>query len=283
MRKFLFGVLFIWTIAPAVADTECPPGYTLDGNLHDDYENFSIRYTTLEYIESTGTQYIDTGINNGQWECLAQSVAGTATNSQVLFMSNLGNTGWAGCSTKGVYDFAETSYSINDKHLYEYSPTVADSKLFVGNTVNFPYFGKVWYLKIRKMNTLVRNFIPAKRNGDGAIGMYDMVTNTFFENMGEDEFIAGPIVGYSFVDLDNVSCIACPVNTYKSNTGKNECTPCPVGTFSPIGSTSPDECMRILHIGDKIYPLNSTKKTSPALHIRDENGKIWYGNLYSSE
>ena len=35
------------------------------------------------------------------------------------------------------------------------------------------------------------NFIPAKRNSDGAIGMYDLVSNAFFENSGTGVFIAG--------------------------------------------------------------------------------------------
>jgi hypothetical protein len=39
-----------------------------------------------------------------------------------------------------------------------------------------------------------RNFIPARRNSDGVLGMYDTVTNTFFTNSGTGEFIAGPIV-----------------------------------------------------------------------------------------
>ena len=42
-------------------------------------------------------------------------------------------------------------------------------------------------------NTLF-NGIPAKRNSDNAIGMYDTVTQTFFTNSGTGTFIAGPVV-----------------------------------------------------------------------------------------
>ena len=38
---------------------------------------------------------------------------------------------------------------------------------------------------------LVRDFIPAKRNSDGSIGMYDLVTSTFFGNAGTGTFVAG--------------------------------------------------------------------------------------------
>lgn len=86
---------------------------------------------------------------------------------------------------------------------------------------------------------------------------------------------------YKLPELDN--CTLCPPNTYKDFVGNEPCTPCPNGLMSPAGATNIDECVRIMHIGDKIYPLNSVKKTSPALHIRDENGHVWYGNLYSQD
>ena len=42
--------------------------------------------------------------------------------------------------------------------------------------------------------TTRRNFIHARRDSDGELGMYDLVSNTFFTNAGTGEFIAGPVV-----------------------------------------------------------------------------------------
>ena len=81
----------------------------------------------------------------------------------------------------------------------------------------------------------------------------------------------------------NGYCTLCPPNTYKDFVGNGECTPCPDTLISPSGSKSVSECGRVLHIGDKIYHLKSVKQTSPSLHIRDENGNVWYGNLYSEQ
>ena len=39
-----------------------------------------------------------------------------------------------------------------------------------------------------------RNMIPARRKSDSVLGMYDTVSNTFFENACTGEFIAGPVV-----------------------------------------------------------------------------------------
>lgn len=69
--------------------------------------------------------------------------------------------------------------------------------LFAGNDNQFGkwYFcGKVYYLQITEGMNLVRNFIPARRDSDGVLGMYDTVTNTFFTNSGTGNFIAGPMV-----------------------------------------------------------------------------------------
>ena len=49
-------------------------------------------------------------------------------------------------------------------------------------------------MKIYNNGTLVRDFVPVKRNSDGAIGMYDTVTKAFFANAGTGTFTAGPNV-----------------------------------------------------------------------------------------
>jgi hypothetical protein len=54
--------------------------------------------------------------------------------------------------------------------------------------------GKVFYCKIYENNILVRNFIPAKRDSDNAIGMYDLVNNVFYTNSGTGTFVTGNII-----------------------------------------------------------------------------------------
>jgi hypothetical protein len=52
------------------------------------------------------------------------------------------------------------------------------------------YSCKMWY-----SNALVRDFIPCKNNNN-EIGLYDLVSQTFFGNDGTGDFIAGNEVGY---------------------------------------------------------------------------------------
>ena len=62
----------------------------------------------------------------------------------------------------------------------------------------------MYSVKISNNAEIVRNYVPAKRNSDNVIGMYDKVTNTFFTNQGSGTFIAGPeitgIAAVSYVD-----------------------------------------------------------------------------------
>ena len=52
---------------------------------------------------------------------------------------------------------------------------------------------KMFYLKIWQSGELIRNFLPAKRNSDNVLGMWDTVSQTFFTNAGTGTFTAGPV------------------------------------------------------------------------------------------
>ena len=53
---------------------------------------------------------------------------------------------------------------------------------------------KIASFYIKDNGALVRNFIPAKRNSDNVLGMYDTVSGQFFTNQGSGAFAAGPVV-----------------------------------------------------------------------------------------
>ena len=49
-----------------------------------------------------------------------------------------------------------------------------------------------WWCK--KAEVMIADYIPAKRNSDNVLGMYDTVSGTFFTNQGTGSFVAGPEV-----------------------------------------------------------------------------------------
>ena len=92
---------------------------------------------------------------------------------------------------------------MNDVNFLDITTTLTSSDqslyLFAGhrvspNSAHWFFTGRIYYLQITDGMNTVRNFIPARRNSDGVLGMYDTVSNTFFTNAGTGEFIAGPMV-----------------------------------------------------------------------------------------
>lgn len=50
---------------------------------------------------------------------------------------------------------------------------------------------RFYYFKFKRNGTLIGDFIPCYRKSDGVIGMYDLVTKTFFTNAGTGTFSKG--------------------------------------------------------------------------------------------
>jgi len=73
---------------------------------------------------------------------------------------------------------------VGNRNAYLFATNRGDTTWAGGDT-------KIYYFKMYNGNNLVRDFIPAKRNSDGVLGMYDTVSNTFFTNAGSGDFIAG--------------------------------------------------------------------------------------------
>lgn len=179
-------------------------------------------YTMLEYVEATGTQYIDTGIlvkSNTLAEFEYQYTATSATNyvfGQVAGSASL----ILGYRSNRIWWFRSNDVSFLDtaRHKVEYR---SDGKVYRDEAVvgTRGTFGstpqnytillfaerndnsainkgkvKIYKFKLKEDSTLVRNFVPARRNSDSVVGMWDMVSKTFFTNAGSGTFTAGPVV-----------------------------------------------------------------------------------------
>lgn len=181
-------------------------------------------YTELEYIQSSGTQYIDTGFKPNQdtrvvtkfdmtqtdtaWRKLWGSGSGSYDLDFALW--NDGTTklqSYYGTKTNNAVPITSMSLNVDaNKNIWEYSgETITFDKnnftcaysmyLFNVNKDNSPEYlpgmMKLYFFKIYNNDVLVRDFIPCK-NPSGAIGLYDSVNNQFYQNAGSGTFIAGP-------------------------------------------------------------------------------------------
>lgn len=182
------------------------------------------QYQQVEYIQSTGTQYIDTGIKTDV-DIAMESVLKTTAASNELDYSGAcynGRLGWllfgsyengklvcyfardnrAGVEIKFDNNFhkyylkngLQKIDNVSNNNTITQMATDFNIYLFKGNVdfeANFVEKQIIKYFKIWKNETLVRDFIPCYRKSDGVIGFYDLVTRTFFTNAGTGTFIAG--------------------------------------------------------------------------------------------
>lgn len=180
-------------------------------------------YEVIDYIESSGTQYIDTGVKTGLNIKVEAEFACLGTSDDLNYSGAVysGSLGWiaTGSYAQGYLcsyfcDSSRNGATIpfdNNFHTYLCSnglqkiddtqtnitatsmPTTLNLFIFKGNvdfSATFSIKQRVKYYKIYDNGTLVRNFIPIKTE-KGAVGLLDQVNNLAYYNVGTGTFIAG--------------------------------------------------------------------------------------------
>ena len=192
-------------------------------------------YTQLTYIESSGTQYIDTGVvpqSDSRLVCDFQytslpASSGVAWNGccaagsrdSLLFGIREGNFSASACSPGGgSIVFVSTGVPADeDRHTVDIqnSAMCFDDKSFatgtLGNTftandtmylfarhigwspggANSHCSMRIYSCQIYAGDTLERNYIPACRNSDMVVGLFDLKNGKFYGNAGTGSFTMG--------------------------------------------------------------------------------------------
>lgn len=195
--------------------------YKIYGNS---YQKLPQEYQEVEYIESTGTQYIDTRykIDDTCGYKIDVSIL-DSIDSIELGVKGTGDSRWCLNSYSYIYISWNTYVNIvqvdTDRHIIqmnykndrkrivddiEYRPitqTLNPSAsnynvlLFAAhwgsNSVSLYGSARIYSCQITKGSNIVRDFIPCYRKADNEIGLYDTVTNTFFTNQGTGTFAKG--------------------------------------------------------------------------------------------
>lgn len=182
-------------------------------------------YEVIEYIESTGTQYIDTGVKTGLNIKVEAEFACLGTSDDLNYSGAVysGSLGWiaTGSYAQGYLcsyfcDSSRNGATIpfdNNFHTYLCSnglqkiddtqtnitatsmPTTLNLFIFKGNvdfSATFSIKQRVKYYKIYDNGVLVRNFIPIKTE-KGAVGLLDQVNNLAYYNVGTGSFTGGKL------------------------------------------------------------------------------------------
>lgn len=185
-------------------------------------------YELLEYIESTGSQYIDTGVYYSESLSFDIDFSNftSATSTYILGTENplfglarrLDNQiGWFSksdqmyvydsFSTNGRYHVkcSSTGFSCNGVSSYPQSDSGNTTgsntfRLFGGRystTPNSAY--RLHSCKIYDRNILIRNYVPVKRKSDGVIGLFDKVEGILYTNKGSGTFVVGTSKGTCYM------------------------------------------------------------------------------------
>ena len=178
-------------------------------------------YTALSYIQTGSTvgAYIDTGLtssSNISCEISAQLV-GTPNHNTWFYGAFSGSKGspilgfqnnrFEGYIVSGgaiqandtdIHTFVvdENGISVDGsvKQTGNWSGISVGTPLYLfarGGDISSINNFRIYYCKQWDNGTLVRHFVPAERDSDNAIGMYDIVNDVFYPNQGTVSFIAG--------------------------------------------------------------------------------------------
>ena len=190
-------------------------------------------YKKLEYIESTGTQYIMTNIIPLNDMGAYAKLKSMDTEHDLVYFGSKGEDNtrfWIGNNknnslTQVYYGWntftpiskrpiitpdnmfeVKINYMNNRQNIFNDSviennlSTLGNNiyplTIFAGNatgTVSYKSKIKLYELKISKGTNIIHNFIPCKRNSDNEIGLYDEVNDVFYTNSGTGTFSYGVI------------------------------------------------------------------------------------------
>lgn len=201
------------------------PTFTM---IEEPQSRLPVDYIELQYIQSSGTQYIDTGYkpnNNTRVQCRfellesgrAYGVFGSriayqntafdlfayGQNSHKDFQDDYGsNSNAPMASTLGIYEIDKNKNVTNiNGNIYTFPSSTFQSNYSMyilgintaGSTNNQLGSLKIYSCQIYDNGILVRDFIPCKTI-EGTVGLYDIVNQVFYTNSGTGSFIAGPSI-----------------------------------------------------------------------------------------
>jgi hypothetical protein len=182
-------------------------------------------FQEVEYLESTGTQYIDTGIipkisddtkpiikikcklNNIS---SVQRIFGVKNNDEIYFQffNNINKLGIQIYNDityfhqdtnvhKYIFDIQnEVAYqdSISQQLSFGFGNSNYTLYLFARNSTGTPnniMSGKIFSFEYYNNDILVRDFVPCYRKSDNVAGLYDLANGVFYTNAGTGQFIVG--------------------------------------------------------------------------------------------
>ena len=182
-------------------------------------------YQQVEYIESTGTQYIDTGVIPNKTTNMKLDINILSTSSSITPIIGARTESFPSLTyfitannefymSYNSADTDKTTINLNERIILSNTSNelyVNNTKVATGITGDFDITttiillglntsngvdgrhlsAKVYGLKIYSEDVLIRDYIPCYRKSDNVVGLYDLVENKFYTNNGTGTFLKG--------------------------------------------------------------------------------------------
>ncbi len=303
----------------ATSCKNCPTGFTANEDLGKTDENqcqiscpagtylgtyveMPSFYERLDFIQSNGTPYIDTGINvstlvnpvmsitmqyttveaNKKTGAAASSDGAQFTigiNASKAFACSAGNNATLGSADTNKHTFVldtqngtcsmddtTQTFTIGDLSGINKTIHVGGINGITGRVGKAKYYN----FTLTSNNQVIMNLIPARRKSDSVAGMYDTISKTFYTSSGANntKFTAGSVFTRDIcIDVGEGHYAPSSLFNYGDTGGRYECA---VGLTTPgygHGADSVDDCGRLLHLGDQIIYMRQNKITTPSINI----------------
>lgn len=195
----------------------------INGTIVWEKSGLPSEYQRVEYIESTGTQYIDTTIhpvlsdglfakfqfisgnlsNYRPFGAYSPGVAIDSTGGLRIWTQSTstinpankitdGNVHTIQCSEDGTWDYDGETVLIAKPIQNQAKRTIT---LFKANYTNGVMYGegtsRMYDFQYFRNGEVICSLVPCYRKSDGEIGMYDLVNGVFYTNSGSGTFIKG--------------------------------------------------------------------------------------------
>ena len=169
-------------------------------------------YTQVEYIQSSGSSWIDTGIYPNNTTKIQTKLNMTSVTGDVVIGHQGGETFSSDSIDWRIFNHSNNFYldinsqrvnggiwmnsiSYNVEFGNNYLQNLDSGEIILSGTTESSFThsvtikvfkgvskiasGMIFYLKIYDGGALVRDYVPAMRNSDGVYGLFDKVNNTF--------------------------------------------------------------------------------------------------------
>lgn len=214
------------------------------------YRTLPNEYQEVEYIESTGTQYINTdyvGTSLSKMEIVLKFLETTSDQTNGLAVAS-GRIGIGFSITGGYNHWYFGTGDVNNNT--NYAADLVKHKFFIDiknkkygfdnvtNSINFSYSNpssapvelfcrryenirnnfctqRLYSCKLYTDDVIKRDFVPCYRKSDNVVGLYDLIENKFYINQGTGTFLKGNDVVRESNEIEIHSPSNEPIKDYK--------------------------------------------------------------------